>query len=243
MATRPAERSGAEHASGLLERVPLFASLSTEELVKVATLAVPRRYPGGTIILREGDAGDTCYVVRSGRARVTRQHPDGRAITLTNIGPGEIFGELAMFGGEVRSATVEAIEDLEALAILADDLKHALNEHPEIAIKLLSALAARLREANERVARQSFQNVSSRVAGVLSKLIESGSGTSTIHSDSQPSSEIVVHSTQSDLAKLAGASREATSRFLASLQRAGVVTCKRGRVIVHDPQALRRYIY
>jgi len=243
MATKPVERTGATQASSLLERVPLFAGLSPEELAKIATLAVPRSYPAGTIVLHEGDAGDTCYVVRSGRAKVTRQHPDGRAITLTNIGPGEIFGELAMFGGEVRSATVEAIEDIDALAILADDLKHALNEHPEIAIKLLGALAARLREANERVSRQSFQNVSSRVAGVLSKLIETGSGTSVVHPDGMPSSEIVVHSTQSDLAKLAGASREATSRFLASLQRVGVVTCRRGRVIVHDPQALRRYIY
>ena len=96
-----------------------------------------------------------------------REHSDGRAITLTNVGPGEIFGELAMFGGEVRSATVEAIEEVEAVAILADDLKRLLNDHPEIAVKLLEALAQKLREANERISRQSFQKVSSRVAGVL----------------------------------------------------------------------------
>jgi CRP/FNR family transcriptional regulator len=118
-----------------------------------------------------------------------------------------------------------------------------LKEYPEISIKLLGALGARLREANERLSRQSFQNVSSRVAGVLAKLIETGSGTSPLIAEGEPSSEIVVRSTQADLARLAGASREATSRFLASLQRAGVVTCRRGRVIVHDPQALRRYIY
>jgi CRP-like cAMP-binding protein len=243
MATKSAEPRRTQNASSLLERVPLFAGLSPEELARVAALAVPRSYPAGSIILHEGDPGDTCYVVRSGRAKVTRQHPDGRTITLTNIGPGEIFGELAMFGGEVRSATIEAIEDVEAMAILADDLKHALKEYPEISIKLLGALGGRLREANERLTRQSFQNVSSRVAGVLAKLIETGSGTSPLGAEGEPSSEIVVHSTQADLARLAGASREATSRFLASLQRAGVVTCRRGRVIVHDPQALRGYIY
>jgi CRP-like cAMP-binding protein len=243
MATKSADPRSPQDASSLLERVPLFVGLSPDELARVAALAVPRSYPAGSIILHEGDPGDTCYVVRSGRARVTRQHPDGRTITLTNIGPGEIFGELAMFGGEVRSATVEAIEDVEAMAILADDLKHALKEHPEISIKLLGALGARLREANERLTRQSFQNVSSRVAGVLAKLIETGSGTSPVPAEGEPSREIVVHSTQADRARLAGASREATSRFLASLQRAGVVTCRRGRVIVHDPQALRRYIY
>ena len=93
-------------------------------------MTVPRRFPAGSLVLREGDPGDTCYVMSSGRARITREHT-GRTITLTNIGPGEIFGELAMFGGETRSATVEAIDDVEVVAILADDLKRLLKEHPE----------------------------------------------------------------------------------------------------------------
>ena len=155
--------------------MPLFAGLSGPELDKIARVAVPRRYEAGTIVLREGDPGDTCYVLQRGRARVTRQHADGRTITLTNLGPGEIFGELAMFGGEVRSATVEALDDMQAVAILAGDLKRLLNEHPEIAVKLLGALGERLREANARIARQSFQKVSSRVAGVLAELAETGS--------------------------------------------------------------------
>ena len=235
--------SSAEGNAALLARVPLFSDLSEPELVRIAQVAVGRSYLAGSVILREGDSGDTCYVMRSGRARITREHPDGRAITLTNVGPGEIFGELAMFGGEVRSATVEAIEDVQALAILADDLKRLLSRHPEISVKLLVALAQKLRESNERIARQSFQNVSSRVAGVLVRLIQTGSGTSVVRSPNPHETEIVVRSTQADLAQLAGSSREATSRFLASLQRAGVVTCRRGRVIVHDPEKLQRYIY
>ena len=218
--------------------MPLFTELSEPELQKIARVAVPRNYLAGTIILREGDPGDTCYVLRAGQARVTRQHADGRTITLTNVGSGEIFGELAMFGGEVRSATVEAVDDVRAVAILAGDLKRLLNEHPEIAVKLLSALGAKLREANARIARQSFQKVSSRVAGVLAELVETGSRPA----PGAPG-EVVVRSTQSDLAQLAGTSREAASRFLATLQRAGVLTTRRGRIIVHDPPALHRYIY
>lgn len=232
-----------EGTAELLARVPLFADLSKPELDRIAQVAVLRHYPAGSVILREGDAGDTCYVMRTGRARILREHSDGRAITLTNVGPGEIFGELAMFGGEVRSATVETLEYVEAVAILADDLKRLLSEHPDISVKLLEALAKKLRQANERIAGQSFQKVSSRVAGVLARLIETESGTSIVQSSDEDSNEIVVRSTQADLAQLAGSSREATSRFLATLQRAGVVTCRRGRVIVHDPQALQRYIY
>jgi CRP/FNR family transcriptional regulator, cyclic AMP receptor protein len=225
----------------LLRGVPLFAGLSEPELQKIARVAVPRNYPGGTIILREGDPGDTCYVLERGQARVTRQHADGRTITLTNVSTGEIFGELAMFGGEVRSATVEAVDDVRAVAILAGDLKRLLNEHPEIAVKLLSALGEKLREANARIARQSFQKVSSRVAGVLAELVETGSRRPA-RTEGEPV-EVVVRSTQADLAQLAGTSREAASRFLATLQRAGVLTTRRGRIVVHDPPALHRYIY
>jgi CRP/FNR family transcriptional regulator, cyclic AMP receptor protein len=238
MATAPASGSAPGTTDELLRGVPLFAELSEPELQKISRVAVPRTYPSGTIILREGDPGDTCYVLESGQARVTRQHADGRTITLTNVGTGEIFGELAMFGGEVRSATVEAVDDVRAVAILAGDLKRLLNDHPEIAVKLLSALGAKLREANARIARQSFQKVSSRVAGVLAELVETGSR----RAPGAPA-EVVVRSTQADLAQLAGTSREAASRFLATLQRAGVLTTRRGRIIVHDPPALHRYIY
>src|SRR5689334_870420 len=236
-----ATRSPIEETVQLLRRVSLFSDLSLDELEKVARVAVPRSYAGGSIILREGDPGDTCYILRSGTARVVRQHADGRAITLTNLGPGEIFGELAMFDGEVRSATVEAVDDVRAIAILAGDLKHLLGAHPEIAVKLLGALAERLRETNARISRQSFQKVSSRVAGVLIELVETGTRTAAV--PGEPGSEVIVRSTQADLAQLAGTSREAASRFLATLQRAGVLTTKRGRIVVHDPPALQRYIY
>jgi CRP/FNR family cyclic AMP-dependent transcriptional regulator len=236
-----ASRSPIEATAELLRRVSLFSELSAEELEQVARVAVPRSYAAGSIILREGDPGDTCYIMRSGVARVVRQHADGRAITLTNLGPGEIFGELAMFDGEVRSATVEAVDDVRAVAILAGDLKRLLAVHPEIAVKLLGALAERLREMNARISRQSFQKVSSRVAGVLIELVETGTRTGGPPGD--PAAEVVVRSTQADLAQLAGTSREAASRFLATLQRSGVLTTRRGRIVVHDPSALHRYIY
>ena len=99
--------------------------------------------------------------------RVTRNHSDGRTITLAELRRGDMFGELAMFGGETRSATVEALEDTTAVALLAGDMRRLLRAHPDIAVKLLGELADRLRAANERIARQSFQTVAGRVATVL----------------------------------------------------------------------------
>ena len=122
-------------------------------------------------MFREGDESDTCYIVRSGHARAVREHPDGRSITLAHFGPGDIFGELAMFDDERRSATVETIEPTEVIAILGGDMRRLLREHPDIAVKLIAALGRRLRETNERLARQSFQTVQSRVAAVLAQLV------------------------------------------------------------------------
>jgi CRP-like cAMP-binding protein len=221
----------------LLGRVPVFETLAPPDLERVAQVAVPRRFAAHQVIFREGDASDTCYVVESGHARATREHPDGRAISLAHFGPGDIFGELAMFDDELRSATVEAIEDVEAIAILGADMRRLLREHADISYKLVVALGRRLRQTNERLARQSFQTVQSRVAGVLTQLVEQA------RAEGAEDGDVLVVATQTEVAQLAGSSRESASRFLAVLERAGIVSQGRGRLIVHEPDALSRYVF
>ena len=220
----------------LLRRVPLFSVLSAEELRGVADVAIPRSFPKGVRVFHKGDRSDACYIVRTGDLRVTREHPDGRAIALATLGPGDIFGELAMLDGEARSASVESLSDCELLALPAADVRRLLAEAPETTVKLVVALTRRLREANERIARQSFQTVPSRVAGVLSQLIAEEAPIDTRDG-------VTIRMTQADLAQLAGTSRESVSRFLATLERAGVVRVGRGRVTVVEPRRLRSYIF
>src|SRR3954447_21826719 len=137
-----------------LTRVPVFGALGRDEVARIAELATPRRFAPGHVIFREGDASDTCYVVNSGRARAIREHADGRTIALAHFGPGDFFGELAMFDAERRSATVETLDEVEAVAVLGADMRRLLRDHPDIAVKLVVALGRRLREANDRLARQ-----------------------------------------------------------------------------------------
>ena len=221
----------------LLRRVPLFSELSDPELERIAQVAIPRSYPNDTRVFHEGDPGDACFIVRTGSCRVTREHPDGRAITLANLGPGAIFGELAMLDGEARSASVEATEDTDLLALPASDMRALIREHPQMAEKLVVALTRRLREANERIARQSFQTVPSRVAGVLDQLLAEDRLAPTVQDG------VTIRLRQSDLAQLAGTSRESVSRFLATLERAGVVQVGRGRVTILEPERLGSYIF
>jgi CRP/FNR family transcriptional regulator len=221
----------------LLSRVPVFETLAPADLERVAQVAVPRRFGPHQVIFREGDASDTCYIVESGHARAVREHADGRSIALAHFGPGDIFGELAMFDDERRSATVEALEDVEAIAILGADMRRLLREHADIAYKLVISLGRRLRETNERLARQSFQTVQSRVAGVLAQLVEQA------RAEGAENGDVLVIATQAEVAQLAGSSRESASRFLAVLERAGIVSQGRGRLTVHEPDALARYVF
>ncbi len=253
----------------LLARVPVLSTLEVDDLQRIADLAVPRTFEPGQVVFREGDASDTCYIVRSGRARAVREHAGGRTITLATFGPGDIFGELALFEDERRSATVEAIELTGVVAVLGPDMRRLMVEHPGISARLVIALGRRLRETNERLSRQSFQTVQSRVAVVLSELVaqelaeereEESAGIGTASDASPPGvavpggregdssgerggKDVLVTATQADLAQLAGSSRESASRFLAVLERAGVISQGRGRLVVHDPQALKQYVF
>ena len=220
----------------LLARVPLLSGLEPAELERIAQVAIPRSFPKGARIFHEGDRSDACYVIRAGEVRVTREHPDGRAIALATLGPGELVGELAMLDGGVRSASVETLSEVDMLAIAATDMRGLLERNAQITAKLVIALTRRLRETNERISRQSFQTVPSRVAGVLSQLVSEDSA-------EQGRDGVTIRMNQADLAQLAGTSRESVSRFLAVLERAGVVRVGRGRVTVIEPHRLRAYIF
>jgi len=226
-----------EETIALLHGVPLFGTLSDDDLLEVAAVTVPRHFDAGEVVFREGDRSNTCYVVRSGRARAVREHSGRRTLTLATFGPGDIFGELAMFEDESRSATVETLDDTDVCAILGHDMRRLLRSHPDIAVKLLGALGRRLRETNERLARQSFQTVQSRVAAALAELVAAASA------DGAGETDVLITATQTDLAQLAGSSRESASRFLATLERAGVITQGRGKLTVHDPGRLEGYVY
>lgn len=232
-----ADRQQAQSPVELLRSVPLFSDLEQGELENFSHVAVARSFPAGTRVFHEGDHSDACYIVREGSFRVTREHSDGRAITLATLGTGDIFGELAMLDGEVRSASVEALTDGELLALPAGEVRALLARHPEITVKLVAALVRRLRTANERISRQSFQTVPSRVAGVLSQLVAEEAPRS------PDEAGVTIRMNQADLAQLAGTSRESVSRFLADLERAGVVKPGRGRVTVLEPGKLSNYIF
>jgi CRP/FNR family transcriptional regulator len=194
--------STGQDTARLLAHTEVFGDLEERELREVAQVAVPRHWEKGEVIFREGDVGDTCYLLRSGAVVLTREHQDGRTV-----------------------------------ALLASDVQRLIRRNPDLALKLLASLAERVSRTNERLLQQSFQTVAGRVASALL------AQTVSRQADGAPQEDVLIRSTQAEIAHLAGTSRESASRFLATLERAGVVTLGRGKVTVHDPGRLRNYIH
>jgi CRP-like cAMP-binding protein len=221
--------------SDLLGGLPLFESLNERELAELVAVAVPRTFQRGEVIFQEGSQGDVMYVIRSGRVLIKREHTGGRTIALAEMGAGDLFGELAVFDKEVRSATVECIEPTKAVALTSGDVSRVLTRNPEIAVKVIQALSRRLREANSRIGDQYFQSTEGRIVNVVMGLAE------------QQNNDVVmagtfVRANQSEIAQLASTSRETVSRFLANCQRAELLTTYRGRLQIRDPDGLRRMV-
>jgi CRP-like cAMP-binding protein len=126
----------------LLAGVPLFSDLSAADLKRIATVAKRMRYREGAVVVEEGSTGGRFFVIQSGTARVVAK---GRA--RATLGPGAYFGELSVLDGEPRTATVVAAEPLEVWSIADFNFRPLLKDRPALALKLLAALTARLRRA------------------------------------------------------------------------------------------------
>ncbi len=135
----------------MLKNVPIFSELGRRALSRLSKLMVPRSFKAGDIIIKENDQAAGFFVISSGKVEVVRG-AEGRNPTLLNtLGPGDFFGEMALFEGYPRSATVRALEDTECLAMTRWDFTAELRTHPEIAVGMLPVLVRRLRETEARL--------------------------------------------------------------------------------------------
>ncbi len=135
-----------------LQGVPLFSSLSAAECGQVETRLRRLEFPPQAVIVREGSPGDAMFVVLEGRVAVRKRDPvSGIEFQLTDLGPGEAFGEMALLTDKPRSATVVAVETTTCASLGQAELQALLSHRPRIAMALTSTLADRLERANHRV--------------------------------------------------------------------------------------------
>jgi CRP/FNR family cyclic AMP-dependent transcriptional regulator len=131
-----------------LARVDLFSTLNKKELQMLARSCQERTYPAGTTLFSQNDTGTGLYVIKSGTVKIMQAvDPDRAEVELATAGPGEVFGEMALLDDLPRSASVIAVDDVTALLLPVWEFRTTLQEHPDIALKLLAVLSRRLRKA------------------------------------------------------------------------------------------------
>jgi CRP/FNR family transcriptional regulator, cyclic AMP receptor protein len=210
-----------------------LGALSHAEREDLAARGRTRAYARGTRLFRAGAASDSIVVVLSGRVKVASPAGGDREAVLAFRGPGDLLGELSALDGLPRSATVSAVEPVEALVVEARRFRAFLEQHPRLALLLLATLSRRLRDADRKRVEFAAHDSVGRVAARLVELARE-------HGEAGGAGvQITLPISQDELAGWTGSSREAVAKALHTLRSLGWVRTGRRRITVVDLEALR----
>jgi len=229
-------RSGGDKQQ-ILRNHFLFRELSETEMATLLTYAHVARFAANERIFLKGSPGTGMMAVLKGSVRIAVPGLDGREIVLTVIGEGDIVGEIALIDGKERTADATAVSDCEMLVIERRSFLPFLEQHPQVATRLLVALCARLRRTTEQVEDLALLNLPERLAKKLLSLA---------HDQGERTREgirIAARLTQGELGNMLGTSRESINKQLARWQRDGILDFGQGGVVtIHDMDALTAVI-
>ncbi len=220
-----------------LRQVPLFAELPPERIQELAQMVRRRTYHRGETIFHKGDPGSGLYILTGGQVKIVLPSETGEEALLAVLEAGDFFGELALFDGLPRSATVVAVQNAEVLVLHRDDFLGFVARNPEVAIALFGVLSRRLRAADELIQDAVFLDVPGRLAKRLLELAER-------HGRQTPQGiAIELKLTQQDLAAMIGATRESVNKHLGWMRDRRLIALDRQRITVLRHDELRKRIY
>src|SRR6266542_5976548 len=217
----------------LLAKVPIFAGLAAPEMDFLARHVVPRSYSAGQLIFTEGDPCSGLYVVASGSVRIFKTSPNGREQVLSIDGPGSSVAELPVFDGGGYPASASAVEDSTLLFVSKDGFQELCLAHPQVALKVLRVVGARLRRLVGIIEELSFTTVRHRLAAFLVRLADREGG--------RPGSGIAITlpDNNQELASQIGTVRELVSRNLSRLQAEGLIEIDGRKLTIRDLDAIK----
>jgi CRP/FNR family transcriptional regulator, cyclic AMP receptor protein len=208
----------------ILRTVPLFSSLSDDQLRILQPCLQQRSYPRNSFILRAGEETDALYIILSGRAKVLIPDEQGREVILAIMGPNEYFGEMGLLDNMPRSASVETLEACQVLRFSKSGFMACLKDNFDLAMIIIGNLVKRLRDADRKIESLALIDVYGRVARLLLDQAEEIDGIWIVRS-APPKQEI---------ARMIGASREMVSRVVKDLQRRGYIRSEKRKVYLLD---------
>src|SRR5258708_7675729 len=154
----------------ILKMNPMFADLGADELHRISSLCHTQQLGGGERLFQKGDRGDALFGVRRGQIRIETGASDGSRLTLNFMGPGDLFGEVAVLDGQSRTADATAGEQTELFVLRREDFLSHLEREPKVAIKIIQLLCQRIRWQSERMEESMLQPLPIRLARRLCAL-------------------------------------------------------------------------
>ena len=214
---------------GILQAHPLFAGLPPDVIDRLASYALTQKIKRRATIFRKGDPGTCLYAVFSGTVKINVPSMDGKDAVFNLIGTGEIFGEIALLDGGLRTADAIATSDCELMKIERRDFMHLLREQPDVAVKVIEVLCSRLRNTSEQIENVLFFDLPGRLAKTLLRLSAA---------NGDPAKRRKITLTQREIGQLIGMSRESTNRQLRVWHQRKWIKLEEGSVVVVKPDAL-----
>jgi CRP/FNR family cyclic AMP-dependent transcriptional regulator len=220
----------------LLQRVPMFAHLTSEQLTLLAGSVGTQRFERGETIFHQESIGSVLYMIVSGQVRIYRISPAGQELTVKVFGEGDFFGEMALLDGQPRAASAKAMSPTTTLTLHRAAFLHTINTCPPIAAAILEVMAVRLRQSNSYAEQLANLPAAQRVA---LQLLDLADRHSLRRGSDMAGSPVDLDLTQDDLASISGTTRETVNRVLSGLRDQGLVKVERARVSVLSLARLR----
>ncbi len=213
-----------------LRQIPLFSTLSPEDLAQVATVTVERRFSRGDIIILAGQEGGALYFVRKGLVKIFRTSEEGKEQTLRLMSEGHTFNDVPALDGGPNPASAMAMAPTEVYVTSGAELRRLIRERPEIALATVHTLATALRALVGLVDDLSFRHVRARVAKILIEQGQEG-----VEAGQPPRRRL----TQQEIAAMAGTAREMVGRAIKELEAAGAIRSEHGHITVVSRERLQ----
>ncbi len=213
---------------GYLQMVDIFQDLTEvemEEIVRATTITTSRR---GKILYMPEDTSEVLFLLKEGRIQLYRISPDGKKLVIATVGPGTIFGEMALIGQGMHNTFAEAIEDCVLWVMSREDVERMLVTKPKVALRIFENLGNRLKEAEARFEEIAFKGIPARLASLLLQLSDDAA------------EDTITGMTHQDLGEQIGTYRETTTQTLNTFKSEGLIDIGRKRITILDREGLER---
>lgn len=218
----------------ILPTIPLFRSLDTHSLSRIAGAVKPLLLKQGEALFRKGDDGNEMYIIEEGAIKIVLPSSVGEEIILAVLRESSFFGTLSMFDGQSRSADAVALTPCRLMVLQRDAFIHILQEDEDALGTILCDLSSMIRKTDDLLEGLCFFNISTRLAKRLLMLAEQQGSLS-----KENSIVIDLNFTQKELGEMVGATRESVNRELKKLREEGIIELNRGTIIISDWDALQ----